>query len=141
MDILSHPLDDHHSAGQHGIHFLSSITSVYKVGTKFSDLRQLQTWFVQRHVPVEIRKDGGHVKCLELLKQKIECSLLFERLLVPPLDQDDLGHHELQQHVQEDPDEVSVLGLPSLSRLRWYQRQYWSCTYRTLTCRYQDSFN
>ena len=57
MGELSNPFDNNHPAGQHGIHLLSSIPRVHKVGTEFSNLRKLKARFVQRHVPVEVRKD------------------------------------------------------------------------------------
>ena len=67
MGELSNPFDDNHPASQHGVHFLCSVPGVHKVWTEFPHLRQLEARFVQRHVPVEVRKD-----CLEQMIETTE---------------------------------------------------------------------
>ena len=44
-----------------------------------------------------------HVEGLELLEEEVEGPLLFEGLVIPPLHQHHLGHHQLQQDIQENP--------------------------------------
>ena len=45
-----------------------------------------------------------HVESLELFKQEIEGSFLLQGLVVPPFNQDHLGHHQLEKYIQENPD-------------------------------------
>ena len=48
-----------------------------------------------------------HVESFELLKQEVKGSFLLQVLVVPPFNQDNLGHHELEENIQEDPGQKS----------------------------------
>ena len=44
-----------------------------------------------------------HVESFELLKQEVKGSFLLQVLVVPPFNQDNLRHHQLEENIQEDP--------------------------------------
>ena len=91
-----------------------------------------------------------HVESFELLKQEVKGSFLLQVLVVPPFNQDNLRHHQLEENIQEDPgqkrsftiatyqfqinfskfsklapDEIGVRRLPALGRLWRDEGENW----------------
>ena len=70
MRVLSDPFDDNNPASQHGVNFFGAVTTVYESRSELPGFRKLQSRPVQRHRPVEVGKNVGHVVHLEPEIQK-----------------------------------------------------------------------